>query len=541
MIHVFPKEKAIGVKRTIVQQIFLSCIAVACAFATDGTWLLSEGAGRSDDPANWENGVEPSGGILHLPPPLGTAVLNVAGVMQLSGITCLSGGESSWGVKNRHRIGRAALGSAVRFVDPDGGVPVIHLPTDAKVAILELTVEVEGENGLKVTGGGNPAKIQRVEWYPTGNRLVGGFEISGGRLLVKDTDTLSDNVITLSGSGSRLDLWATSDAGLTLTQPIVLNSANSGLSYQHSGWLGTLWIASQISEAPNSNSNIVYAANTDDLTGGRFIVSGDNSYTGNTQIGGDLAGPVYVRVKSNNALGAGSSQVTFYSEYCALELEGGITISGKTITIRGNGNEGNGMLINQGGNNTWEGGVVLADHKPAIGVPAGQLTINGEISGTTTGGLVKKGEATLKLAGANKYSGGTLIEQGRIVAGSNTALGKGDVTIGSGAELLVDAGVQLSGMGKLAFADATSRIAFDLGSKVNGAPLSAGSQTGDETYTVNLTGTENLSAGQYVLMSVSGPRKATGFKLGEAAFGPHLAGALSWTGGVLTLRITPKS
>lgn len=53
-----------------------------------------------------------------------------------------------------------------------------------------------------------------------------------------------------------------------------------------------------------------------------------------------------------------------------------------------------------------------------------------DISGA--GKLTKKGTGTLKLEGNNTYSGGTRIDQGTLEGGSETAFGRGDVSLGGG-------------------------------------------------------------------------------------------------------------
>jgi outer membrane autotransporter protein len=51
------------------------------------------------------------------------------------------------------------------------------------------------------------------------------------------------------------------------------------------------------------------------------------------------------------------------------------------------------------------------------------LAFSGAISGS--GGIVKDGEGTLTLSGNNSYTGGTLVNEGTLAVGSNTALGTG--------------------------------------------------------------------------------------------------------------------
>jgi autotransporter-associated beta strand protein len=66
---------------------------------------------------------------------------------------------------------------------------------------------------------------------------------------------------------------------------------------------------------------------------------------------------------------------------------------------------------------------------------AGNYTFSGagQIAGTTS--LTKSGSSTLTLATANTYSGGTIINAGKVIAATPTALGTGSVTIHAGAVL----------------------------------------------------------------------------------------------------------
>ncbi|MEG2047358.1 MAG: ESPR-type extended signal peptide-containing protein, partial [Comamonas sp.] len=67
------------------------------------------------------------------------------------------------------------------------------------------------------------------------------------------------------------------------------------------------------------------------------------------------------------------------------------------------------------------------------------------------GGLFKQGAGTLTLRGASTYSGGTTISGGTLVAANASALGTGDVTVGTGAALEVASGTALAVGGDLTF------------------------------------------------------------------------------------------
>ncbi|WP_328505380.1 phosphatase PAP2 family protein [Streptomyces sp. NBC_00391] len=61
------------------------------------------------------------------------------------------------------------------------------------------------------------------------------------------------------------------------------------------------------------------------------------------------------------------------------------------------------------------------------------------------GGLVKRGGGSLTLAGANRYTGGTIVEAGVLAAGSKEAFGRGDVRVEGGTLATGDHSVRVRG------------------------------------------------------------------------------------------------
>ncbi|WP_449352975.1 phosphatase PAP2 family protein [Streptomyces shaanxiensis] len=61
------------------------------------------------------------------------------------------------------------------------------------------------------------------------------------------------------------------------------------------------------------------------------------------------------------------------------------------------------------------------------------------------GGLTKKGSGTLTLTGHNRYTGGTVLQEGTLVAASAHALGHGDVRVRGGRLALADTSLQVHG------------------------------------------------------------------------------------------------
>ncbi|ECI0248634.1 AIDA autotransporter, partial [Salmonella enterica subsp. enterica] len=88
------------------------------------------------------------------------------------------------------------------------------------------------------------------------------------------------------------------------------------------------------------------------------------------------------------------------------------------------------------GGTTISGGTLVASNVDALGT--GDVTDNATLELNTggtfdnvisgSGQVVKSGDKTLTLSGANSYTGGTTINDGTLVASNVEALGSGDVT-----------------------------------------------------------------------------------------------------------------
>ena len=168
---------------------------------------------------------------------------------------------------------------------------------------------------------------------------------------------------------------------------------------------------------------------------GTLVLTGTSTYTGATTISSGV-----INVHSNNALGATTGGVTV-ANGAALELQGGVTIGVKPLSVVGTGIANGGALRNISGNNTYGGDVTLAGATRinsdsgtlaltgAIGGAGQNLTVGGSattaISGTITGAgsLTRDGSGTLILTGANTFTGGTTIAAGTLQVGNGGTTG----------------------------------------------------------------------------------------------------------------------
>ncbi|ECR5744341.1 autotransporter-associated beta strand repeat-containing protein [Salmonella enterica] len=254
-------------------------------------------------------------------------------------------------------------------------------------AVLELNTGGDFDNAI--SGSGQVVKSGDETLTLSGaNSYTGGTTISGGTLVATNVEAL--------GSGD-----VTDDATLELNTGGTFDNAISG-------------------------SGQVVKSGDKMLT-----LSGANSYSGGTLISGGT-------LVASNVEALGTGDVT---DNATLELNTGGTfdnvISGSGQVVK-SGDE----TLTLSGSNTYTGGTTINDGTlVATSVEAlgtGDVTDNATLALNTggtfdnaisgSGQVVKSGDETLTLSGANSYTGGTLISGGTLVATSVEALGSGDVT-----------------------------------------------------------------------------------------------------------------
>ncbi len=316
-----------------------------------------------------------------------------------------------------------------------------------------LALNTGGTFDNAISGSGQVVKSGDETLTLSGTKsYTGGTTISGGTLVATNVEALGSGDVT-DDATLELNTGGTFDNAISGSGQVVKSGDKmltlSGANSYSGGTLisdGTL-VASNVEALGTGDvtNNATLALNTggdftNNISGsGQVVKSGDdtltlsgaNSYTGGTTISGGT-------LVATNVDALGTGDVTNSS---TLELNTGGTfdnaISGsgqvvksgdETLTLSGSNTYTGGTLIS--------GGTLVATNVDALGT--GDVTDNATLELNTggtfdnvisgSGQVVKSGDDTLTLSGANSYTGGTLISGGTLVATSVEALGSGDVT-----------------------------------------------------------------------------------------------------------------
>jgi autotransporter-associated beta strand protein len=281
----------------------------------------------------------------------------------------------------------------------------------------------------------------------------------------------------------------------------------------------------------STNSNVISgaAAGISKTGNGTQILSGNNTYAGNTTVSaGRLA------VDNGNALGSTAAGTTVASG-AQLYLNG-VTVGNESLTISGTGLSDNttsffaGAIRSANGtSNTLQGKVNLAADAriftgtstsltvdvasgDAINLGAFNLNIDGAGTHTVndaivgTGGLVKSGSGITTLSAVNSYSGATDIQAGRVVLSGAGRLNSGAISVAN------------ASTGTLEFAvTGTNTMANNISG--NGSLLSS---SGETRFTGAVTSTGGLTINSNSAVRI-GNGGATGSYSGSTVLGNSAA------------------
>ncbi|WP_156255167.1 autotransporter-associated beta strand repeat-containing protein [Sandarakinorhabdus oryzae] len=314
---------------------------------------------------------------------IGSGSLILQGSNSYSGGTLLNAGSIQ--LENNNALGSGALTMAdgtTLIAGLDGlavGNNVVTLGNgtiDTGANAFTLSGVISGAGSITKIGSGN-LSLSGANLYADGTALNAGI------ITVLNSSALGTGTLTMAGGTT---LAAGAD-GLNVGNAVVTNG------------VGTIDTGSNFFTLSGVVSG---AGSLTKIGGGTLALNGANSYAGGTNLDAGT-----LQVGSNTALGTG-----------ALAMAGSTTLQSGA---------GDFTLAN----------AISLNGTASIDTVAQTLTLDGTVSG---GGLINKvGTGTLVLNGNNSYSGGTLIIEGQVQVGSNSALGSANALFFGGTGLIAGA------------------------------------------------------------------------------------------------------
>ncbi|RLS24872.1 MAG: hypothetical protein DWH70_06380, partial [Planctomycetota bacterium] len=269
--------------------------------------------------------------------------------------------------------------------------------------------------------------------------FTGSWLVSNGDLQVMNNNALgaatsvsvtqlSPVLPALSGAGS----IQVTGSGLNISNNVTIqgtgfNGFGALQSIGQNTWSGNITVAGTTSLGAGAGSELIVGGQITQTAGipanSQLIkIGAGNVVVSKAQTSLNL--PVSVQegtllVQSPGNLGIGTNQVTVSTSVpvnsATLALDGGITISNRTLNLDGTGVAGAGALRSISGNNTWGGNVNLAGTMQLayVGVDTGTLTLSGKINGGSST-LQKTGAGTLIISGSGNNQGSTVVGAGTV-------------------------------------------------------------------------------------------------------------------------------
>ena len=367
-----------------------------------------------------------TGGIVKV----GTGLLTLSGSSSFTGGTTLNAGVLSFANNALGSSGAVTLNSGtLRWAsgntqDISGRLTLVSGST--------ATLDTNGNNVTLATGfgGSTTAGLTKAGagtlTLSASNTYTGTTSINAGTLALTGAGALaSTGAVNATASGATLDISGITAAGLTIGSL--------------SGSTGSVVTLGGKSLSVGNASSTTFAGGIGGSGGiikqgsGTLALTAASTYAGSTSV---TAGAL--TIQNATALG-GTAAGTTVSSGAALRIQGGITVSGESLSIAGGGISIDGALRNMSGTNTWAG-TLSAD--PLGTVSAGVGSLN-RIQSDASSRLVISGPVSIA-AGTWNGSAGTaaaLILQGdgtgeisgNITGGVAGALTVARATIGSGA------------------------------------------------------------------------------------------------------------
>lgn len=393
-----------------------------------------------------------------LPNGAGNGDLIVNGTLDLNGTSQSINGLTGTGVIDNTAVGPVTLtlgnnnaaSSSCVFQDTGGSLTLIKTGT----ASLTLAYASTHSGGLTNSGSGNIV--------PQNNAAFGSGSVvmNGGTIYAASADYTIGNTLALNGANLRVG--GGNNRTLTWSGPITA-TGNSGLI------------------ADGGTTGVTISGSLD-ISGATFSSnSGGIAHTISGVITG-TGGTVTVTAGTLNLNGSNTFSGSFRSSQGILVIGNALAMQNATLDMN-SADAGTLNLNNLSatlGALTGSRNLALGNGTVSIGNNSSNTTYSGVMSGN--GSLVKTGNGTLTLAGANNYAGTTTVNAGTLALGANNALPATAVVLGNAT---LDAATFTDTAGTLNVTN-TATINLGTGAALAFANSSSASWSGG---TLNITGT----------------------------------------------------
>ena len=351
------------------------------------------------------------------------------------GLTKLGSGTLILDLNNDYAGGTLIQGGAVQIGNGDAvgsfGLGAVtnndSIVLNRSDAAGELANAISGTGSVSMSGSGTAT-------LSGSNSFTGGTTVNAGTLKLGSATALgAAGGFTTVASGAVLDLNGQADGSLevfSISGPgtgagalvnnnpnaVILSGAVTLASDAAVGGSGNLTLNGEI-----SGSYGLTKAGT-----GTTTLTVPNAFTGATVVSGGT-----LDLQNGHALGS-SPTVTINSGANVLQLDGGITIAGVSLTDNTTTSGAYGLQGNTG-NNVWDGPVTLGANYARFGsiLSGTGLNITGTVDdGGLSYGIMIRGvsfDGVVQLSGTNTYLGSTAITVGWLRIGNANALPAGTV------------------------------------------------------------------------------------------------------------------
>jgi autotransporter-associated beta strand protein len=395
-------------------------------WGSDNFWTTVSGAGSGTTLSGWNTADAAwlGGNSTVAGSPTGNFTITVSGTQVAAGIRQIQNGAGNFTLQGgeiqanffRADTNTLTINSVIGSYTNVANARVDFSAQPAAGTLLILGGNNTLTNAIGIAGassGGGTVRLNHQNALGLGNSVtwvhntaldLNGYSISGKDITVTNTRTGF-----LLNTGANNVVWSGN-----------VSLANASSGFRAGGTGGEVEISGIMSGIAGNTFH--------SLDSGVLRLSGNNTYIGDTNVRGNST----LIVGHASALGS-TSNGTFISTGATLDLNG-FNVGNETITLQ----ETTSKLANNNTSNAAnvDGNITISTTTGEIG-GAGNLTLGGVISSTTTGGFSKTGAGTLSLNATNSYTGNTTVSAGILNLANGSALGStaNGTTVASGGQL----------------------------------------------------------------------------------------------------------